>query len=671
MSQVIICIYDNSNTLVDSVSLNRDEAVSNDAIIAMIEGDKSIPVRVNILKNIFSVHIDADAVSTVEFAEQLKLELNGENVEGVIRVWCDLTGSVPANARITRVGAHGFSVNLNTLGGWSTFTLADKRNQTEMADLKQWILEKAGLMADQRRDGTRAIHATHVSTAGLNFLGYVTSESEILNGWPAAALQPGSAWLDSLHLYVCNNITREGRTTRTLLKYLRSEVGAPERAKSLIADQPDMPVKAKPATRWLDLATWRAHVAEQRIEAGLLDFQLDALLHKDPNDPRNDGILAHNAGVQIEVDPTRAGGFIVWAGGEGYPVTGHGGLETAQLLELDARFNNQLSLNLVPTELFQCFYSFSGEHAIKYAREHLQHRVMLAVTPDHLIFVDSIDVLTISREYGLPEEVYHMLMARYPMLAGSIAVTMFSKLYPVLRDYSISTTGPMQEALSFRNTVDDSVVSFLLSDWPSITDWASSVTAADAAIERETATEWAAAQDQHAQDELARARELAEGTTAKVTDALEGLRSRRGERLELDVSQTADPAAAVEVIMQYARGQTPGLLHVDESPLREEPKFAGTLGLKDPNQSNERGISVAVVDGNGKALHMVHFIFSNPLAYESAIDVGFTAQVAAALGQTGFKGSFIGCPRIAQVGMIAEDLFKSMGLAGDFRYERS
>lgn len=645
MNNVVICIYDNSNTLVDSVTLNRDESIGNDAIIKQIEGNGIPAVRVNVLKNIFSVHVDADATSTVEFAEQLKLELSGENVEGVIRVWCDLTGSVPANARVTRVGAHGFSVNLNTLGGWSTFNLADKRNKTEMADLKQWILEKAGLMADQRRDGTRAIHATHVTDAGLNFLGHVTSESEILNGWPRDALQPGSAWLDSLNLYVCKKITREGATTRALLKYLRSEVGAPERAKSLIVDQPEMPVKAKPATRWLDLATWRAHVAEQRIEAGLLDFQLSELLRKDSADPRNDGILAHNAGVQIEADSARPGGFIVWAGGEGYPVTGHGGLEATQMLELDARFNNKLSLNLVPTELFQCFYSFSGEHAIKYAREHLQHRVMLAVTPDNLIFVDSIDSLTISRDDGLPEVIYYMLIARYPMLAGSIATTLFSKLYPVLRNYSIATTGPMQEALTFRNPADESTISFLINDWQGVTAWAEGISGEVAAQERDDAAQWAMEQDQAAQDELARARELVEGTTAKVTDALDGLRSRRGE--------------------------TPSMVHVDEAPYMDGPKFAGTLGLKDHGTVDERGITVPVVDGNGNALHLVHFIFSNPLAYESAIDVGFTAQVAAALGQNGFTGSFVGSPRIAQVAMIAEDLFKSMGLAGDFRYERS
>lgn len=639
MSQVIICVYNKSNVLTDSITATASiEAVVN-AVTAM----EPSAVRTATLGNILSLHVDADSAATLAFAARVREVLTGESIERVVEAWCGLTGTAPENWRVARVNATGLAVNLNTLGGWSTFNVADTRNKTEIADLKQWILEKAGLMADQRTDSSRAIHAGHLRKAGLNFLGYVCSLSELENSWPVEAFQPGSAWLDPTHLYVCVKFSEKLRS------YLRSEVGAPERVKSLITEAvPVMPTKAQAPTRWMDLDTWMADSRAQGINIDLLAMQLRELTAVDGEDfPQHHGIL-HLAEVVIETDATRTGGFNVWVDGEGYPATGHDGLANGQLLEIDARLNSRLALSDLPTELFQCIYSFSGDDAVKFAREHLQHRAIMVVTQYELIFVDTVGVLTIDRNYALPEDVYQVLLKRYPMLAGGIAASTFTRMYPMLKDYAISTSGPMQEALSFRDSHGNINKSFLLHDWEGITGWLRMLDDA-AAVPVEVRTERLLARVADAQ--LETAKDIAKQTTERVSSALDDLRSRRGELVH---SQTLDESPFVPVAKPEPTPQA------DPQPMVYEAKA-----------SSERAISVPVLDAAGNIMYKANFIFDNDLVFGAAVDVGFAAQVANRLGQVGYRGSFVANARIAEVGAIAQELFTEMGLAGNFRFDRS
>ena len=634
MSQVIICIYDKASTLTDSINLEIIDGDVTNRVIAPASKVSELEVRVNMLGNIVSLHVDADKSGTVEYASRLREALTGENIERIAEAWCRLTGTVDENWRVARMREHGLMVNLNTLGGWSTFNVADTRNKTEMADLKQWILEKAGLMADQRTDSQRAVHAVHLRNAGLNFLGYVTGLSELEHGWPVEAFQPGSAWLDPTHLYVC---IRKGEK---LQAYLRSEVGSPERAKSLITEAvPTMPTKAQAPTRWMDLDTWMADSRAQGINIDLLAMQLRELTAVDGEEfPQHHGIL-HLAEVVIETDTSRTGGFNVWVDGEGYPATGHDGLANGQLLEIDTRLNSRLALSELPTELFQCIYSFSGDDAVKYAREHLQHRAIMVVTQYELIFVDTVGELTIDRNYALPEDVYQVLLKRYPMLAGGIAASTFTRMYPMLKDYAISTSGPMQEALALRSDALGLTKSFLISDWEGITAWLQMLNDAQPA------------QDENPIVALKEAEAVALGTSGNVINALDALRSRRGElvhSLTLDESPFV-PAAKSEPSPQ-----------VDPQPMVYEAKASG-----------ERAISVPVLDAAGNIMYKVNFIFDNDMVFGAAVDVGFAAQVANRLGQAGYRGSFVANPRIAEVGAIAQELFTEMGLAGNFRFDRS
>lgn len=656
MSQVIICIYDKDNTLTDSISLECSHDQMAERIITPATQLGEPPVRANTLGNIVSLHVDADNGGTVDYSIRLKEILTGENVERIAEAWCRLTGAADTQWRVARVNTQGLVVNLQTLGGWSTFTVSDVRNKSEMANLKQWTLEKAGLMAGQGQESTRAIHATHLTNAGLNFLGHVTSKSELDNSWPRSAFVAGSAWLDPTHLYVC---LREGEPVQS---YLRSEVGAPERAKSLITESvPAMPEKAKPATRWMDIATWMVDSREQGISIDLLSTQLRELTFVDGEPrPLHHGIL-YDADVVIEADDARPGGFNIWVDGEGYPVTGHGGLDNGQLLEIDARLNTRLPLSQLPTDLFQCIYSFSSDDAVRYAQEHLTHRAILVVTQYELVFVDTTkDVLVIDRNHASAEDVYTALLRRYPMLAGGIAASTFTKLYPLLSDYSIATSGPMQEALSFR-APDGATHSFLLGDWTGITQWLASL---DAPVMKRGEMHHTLIADESPvlHPEMEAAKELVEKVTGNVTNALDGLRSRRGEgnALHLDVAGTKDPVEAVKQI-QHA------VLVPTDQPVKTEPQAM----VYEAKSSTERAISIPVIGANGEALYQANFIFENELVYGTAIDVGFAAQVASGLGQRGFRGFFEAGPRIAEIGPVAEDLFQSMGLAGNFRYERS
>lgn len=630
MSQVIICIYNKSNILTDSISTGASIEAATNAITAM----EPTLVRTTTLDNILSVHVDADSPTTLAFAARAREVLTGESIERVVEAWCGLTGTAPDNWRVARINTTGLTVNLNTLGGWSTFNVADTRNKTEVADLKQWILEKAGLMADQRTDNSRAIHPGHLRNAGLNFLGHVCSLSELENSWPVEAFQPGSAWLDPTHLYVCVKFSEKLRS------YLRSEVGAPERVKSLITEAvPAMPAKAQAPTRWMDLDTWMADSRAQGINIDLLAMQLRELTAVDGEEfPQHHGIL-HLAEVVIETDATRTGGFNVWVDGEGYPATGHDGLANGQLLEIDARLNSRLALSELPTELFQCIYSFSGDDAVKFARKHLQHRAIMVVTQYELIFVDTVGELTIDRNYALPEDVYQVLLKRYPMLAGGIAASTFTRMYPMLKDYAISTSGPMQEALAFRSDAQGLTQSFLISDWEGITAWLRMLNDAKPA------------QDENPILALKEAEAVALGTTGNALNALDALRSRRGELVH---SQTLDESPFVPAAKSEPTPQA------DPQPMVYEAKG-----------SSERTISVPVLDAAGNIMYKANFIFDNDMVFGAAVDVGFAAQVANRLGQAGYRGSFVANARIAEVGAIAQELFTEMGLAGNFRFDRS
>lgn len=653
MSQVIICIYDKANALTDSITIACDHSEMAERVITPASQLGGPEVRINTLGNIISMHVDADNGGTVDYSIRLKEILTGENVERIAEAWCRLTDAKDDQWRVARVGTQGLVVNLQTLGGWSTFTVADVRNKTEMAELKQWTLEKAGLMAGQGRENTRAIHASHLTTAGLNFLGHVTSKSELENSWPRSAFVAGSAWLDPTQLHVC---LREGEPVQS---YLRSEVGAPERAKSLITDEvPAMPLKAKPATRWMDIDIWRADSRAQGINIDLLSMQLRELTFVDGEDaPSHHGIL-HNAEVVIEVDPTRAGGFNVWVDGEGYPATGHDGLANGQLLEIDERLNPRLSLSQLPTDLFQCIYSFSSYDAVRYAQEHLTHRAIMVVTQYELVFVDTTkDVLVIDRSTASAEDVYTALLRRYPMLAGGIAASTFTKLYPVLTDYSIATSGPMQEALTFRAESGETN-SFLLCDWAGINQWVATLSAP---VRRRGETSVFQHMDElgFVEPGMAEAKALVEQVTDKVTNALDGLRSRRGEvnAPQMDVAETKAPVKQI----QHA------VLVPADQPVKIEPETK----VYEAQSTTERAISIPVLGTSGETLYRANFIFENELVYGTAVDVGFAAQVASGLGQRGFRGFFEAGPRIAEIGLIAEDLFQSMGLAGNFRYERN
>lgn len=615
---IVLCFYDNKHHMVDSARLT-----TSDSPVVLREEFRKQGYRVGLTGNILAIHTDLPTENAMALAASYKGDVVSE-VMAHAEIWCRLLGTDEKNHVIKRDGIN-VAVALHTLGGWSRRIVVGD-NRAEVIKLKQWILEKAGLMIDSSRENDFLFDADLVEV-GFRFLGHVACLEEVSQEWPPEARTHGNCWMSPRDVIICINgeLSSFNRFEKPMLPVFT------EMLKSAPVDTP-APVMVEEEAPKLTFEEWSTVYAEEYPE---LARNLDAMM-RHVGHPDMQWLFQVND-VQLTI----------WVNGTGYITPLVNGISESVLGEIDADTTvENLEARHFMAQMFNFHYVTSYDYGLDMIPRAEHNRLDAIFSPTMVRIRTGAIEFDISRDLGVCD-LYQILASKIPAGAFTYLMGCLTVACSQIDKYTVTLAGDMSELVQVTNQTNGVTATLPLMDFAAIVEY----------IEPTNPTPGEPSPD------------FSPETKVMLDAAIADTRATLNPQDEvLDLLDTA--LTATQQPKRLASATRKSLEQTIPESLREVLNKTRVIAEQPAVEEGDE-IALPVVDIGDKYLYTMIFTFESAADCTLATDGGFAAALHLALGQTGaFEGRLVATNRIGRLPLIANEVSASMGIEGTVRCQR-
>jgi len=658
MNQLVVLIKTPEGRLFDSLKIEGSQ-------LADLENHFiSAGARVRNLDNIITVHFmketgytDAGMANLVRTFSDKYLRHVGDEHTPVITQWLTAIGAYSNLFRIETTVGNKIQVWLYSIGGWISSAETDPLNRSEMVELKQYILSKAGYLHGQK-DVAYPIDEAWLKTTGMLYVAHVVNVDD-LRQWPADMFRNGYVFFDAEHAYLTINDKVTSYNRKSVEE--RDLMLADWRAAG--ADAAPAPVLAEKPSAIVDLGTIEALALLPQDKP--LFASLEAM--KTHLMPPAAQVALQSVGVDNELD--------VYVNGVPFRMNVNGVVPPTALEHCENSFAMRaLNIDTLPRSLFHAVYAQDAAYAEVDAGA---NGPTMVVTP----YVVSIyDQLGHRRDFpredngnraGFIIEFYSVLARMYPAIVSHLAHHMLNALQPALK-YSVEQTYSYGEALVVESGDTPPVFNtqhFATSDFAAIGSFAGRLLQDEPASERGQLTNFQAVDELGILPETGKVVDVDHREVFRLKDSILPLGFQA-----VDESAKAPGTASERVTFDAPKLDLQGTLKTAQDTLGKIAKGKLVPAAADVNAENhpgsERAIEVPVVDVAGAPVYTAEFVFESPEVRQSALERGFLPLVSTALGSPHFDGNLLATARIGQLPHIACNVMETLGLESSVVYRR-